>query len=97
MRDMRRKGLARVYEAEPKETVIIAPMYAPYFGKCMHVSINGISTSVPCDGRPRQLPYTFACEVQSRLAAVNRQQARQKYLSDVGRNVERSPGDLPLF
>lgn len=96
VRDIRRKQLGRSYADEPKHTIMIAPMYEAYFGKNMHVSINGISISVPCDGRPYAIPETFAAEVQSRLRAINDLQAKQKRFSDVGRNYESSPGELAL-
>lgn len=97
VRDMRRKGLGAQYAAEKRYTVMIAPMYEAYFGKRMHVSINGISVSVPCDGRPYMVPESFACEVQARLRAINEQQAKQKRFSDIGRNNETSPGELALY
>ena len=97
LRDIKRKSLAREYNAEKKVTVMIAPMYEAYFGKRMHVSINGISISVPCDGRPYMIPDSFAALVQSRLRAVNEQQAKQKRFSDIGRNNETSPGELALY
>lgn len=97
LRDIKRKSLAREYNSEKKVTVMIAPMYEAYFGKRMHVSINGISISVPCDGRPYMIPDSFAALVQSRLRAVNEQQAKQKRFSDIGRNNETSPGELALY
>lgn len=97
VRDIRRKSLGAQYAAEKKFTVMIAPMYEAYFGKRMHVSINGISVSVPCDGRPYMVPESFAALVQSRLRAVNEQQAKQKRFSDIGRNNETSPGELALY
>ena len=97
LRDIRRKALGKVYQTEKKVAVMIAPMYESYFGKIMHVSINGISVSVPCDGRPYSVPDSFAAEVQSRLRAINEQQAKQKRFSDVGRNNESTPGELALY
>ena len=95
-RDINRKALGRVYGAEQQVQVMIAPMYKAYFGTIMHVSINGISCSVPCDGRPYAIPDTFAAEVQGRLRAINEQQAKQERFSDIGRNNESSPGELTL-
>jgi len=43
-KDHARKALAEVYRREPKKSVMVAPMYAPYFGKVMHIMINGISS-----------------------------------------------------
>jgi hypothetical protein len=96
-KDQARKALVNVYKAEPKISVMVAPMYADYFGKVMHVMINGISIAVPCNGKPYDIPETFAAEVFRRLRAINEQQQRQKRYSDVSSNVENAPGELALF
>jgi hypothetical protein len=96
-KDHARKALVNVYNAEPKISVMVAPMYADYFGKVMHVMINGISIAVPCNGKPYDIPETFAAEVFRRLRAINEQQQRQKRYSDVSSNVENAPGELALF
>jgi hypothetical protein len=96
-KDQARKALVNVYKAEPKISVMVAPMYADYFGKVMHVMINGISIAVPCNGKPYDIPKTFAAEVFRRLRAINEQQQRQKRYSDVSSNVENAPGELALF
>ena len=96
-KDQARKALVNVYKTEPKISVMVAPMYADYFGKVMHVMINGISIAVPCNGKPYDIPETFAAEVFRRLRAINEQQQRQKRYSDVASNVESAPGELALF
>lgn len=95
-RDIQRKKLAQVYKKQELCTVMIAPMYQPYFGKRMHVSCNGISIAVPCNGRPYEIPKTFARVVQHRLRAINDQQSKQKRFSNTDNNVEHSPGELTL-
>ena len=97
LKDHARKALAEEYKREPKKSVMVAPMYAPYFGKVMHVSINGCSIAVPCDGRPYHIPETFAAEVFRRINAVNDQQSKAKRYSDVNSNIEGAPGELALF
>lgn len=96
-KDMARKRLAHRYSQEPKRSVMVAPMYAPYFGKVMHVSINGISIAVPCDGQPYNIPKTFAEEVYRRLRAVNEAELKSKRFANVAANVERAPGELALY
>ena len=96
-KDHARKALAEVYRREPKKSVMVAPMYAAYFGKVMHVMINGISIAVPCDGRPYDIPKTFAGEVFRRINAINDQQSKAKRYSDVNSNIEGAPGELALF
>ena len=96
-KDMKRKRLASRYAAEEKRSVMVAPMYAPYFGKVMHVSINGISIAVPCNGQPYNIPKTFAEEVYRRLRAVNEAELKSKRFANVSANVERAPGELALY
>lgn len=97
IRDKKRKSLTQVYATEQKISVMVAPMYAAHFGKIMHVSINGISIAVPCNGKPYSIPKTFASEVHRRLRAINEQQQKQKRFADVASNYERSPGELALY
>lgn len=96
-KDHARKALAEVYKKEPRKSVMVAPMYAAYFGKVMHVMINGCSIAVPCDGRPYDIPETFAGEVFRRINAINDQQSKAKRYSDVSTNIEGAPGELALF
>ena len=96
-KDHARKALAEEYRREPKKSVMVAPMYAAYFGKVMHVMINGCSVAVPCDGRPYDIPKTFAGEVFRRINAINDQQSKAKRYSDVNSNIEGAPGELALF
>lgn len=96
-KDHARKALAEEYRREPKKSVMVAPMYAAYFGKVMHIMINGISIAVPCDGRPYDIPQTFAGEVFRRINAINDQQSKAKRYSDVNSNIEGAPGELALF
>ena len=96
-KDAARKKLAHIYNNEPKRSVMIAPMYAPYFGKVMHVMLNGISIAIPCDGQPYNIPKTFAEEVYRRLRAVNEAELKSKRFANVSANVERAPGELALY
>jgi len=96
-KDAARKRLATRYSQQPKRSVMVAPMYAAYFGKVMHVMINGISIAVPCDGRPYDIPKTFAEEVYRRLRAVNEAELKSKRFADVASNVEKAPGELALY
>lgn len=96
-KDHARKKLALEYSKEAKLSVMVAPMYAPYFGKVMHVSINGISIAIPCNGQPYSIPKTFAEEVYRRLRAVNEAELKSKRFANVSANVERAPGELALY
>jgi hypothetical protein len=96
-KDTARKKLAYRYNKQPKLSVMVAPMYAAYFGKVMHVMLNGISIAVPCDGMPYSIPKAFAEEVHRRLRAVNEAELKSKRFADVASNVEKAPGELALY
>lgn len=96
-RDRARRKLAVVYKAEPKVALMVAPFYAAYFGKVMTVSLNGIPVYIPCDGRPHDVPMSYAMTVQQRLNKINEQLARQTRFGDISRNLESSPGATQML
>lgn len=94
---VRKMELAKHYREEEKVSVTISPLYKPYFGNCMTVSINGISVYVKVDGNAYKVPKTFADEISSRIMAIDRINTKQDRLADVTNNIERTPGELELF
>ena len=92
-----RRALALVYKNEEKVPVSISPLYKPYFGKVMTVTINGISCAVPVDGKTYNIPKTFAKEVNIRKYRQDKLFEKQRNMSNVQNNFESSPGELPLF
>lgn len=88
--------LYKHYKSEERVEIMIAPMYAPYFGNKMTVSINGISIIVPCDGKKVSVPSTFAAEINRRIYEVNRRVEREKGMADKA-VYEDSPGEARLF
>lgn len=95
--EMKRRTLAAHYNKEDKIAVSISPLYKPYFGKVMTVTINGISCAVPVDGKTYKLPKTFAQEVEARKYRQDELLEKKKNMSDVKNNFETSPGELSLF
>lgn len=95
--EMKRKTLASQYNSEEKRSVSISPLYKPYFGKVMTVTINGISCAVPVDGKNYSIPKTFAEEVEARKYKQDRLIEKKKGMSDIQNNFESSPGELTLF
>lgn len=95
--DRRQKSLIEIYRKEPKVTVRISPTYAKYFGKVMHVSINGISVGIRCDGKNVDLPESFATEVLRRVAEMDKYELRLNKMSDVSNNFEKTPGQINFF
>ena len=92
-----RKALAKAFKAQKKEAVQISPLYRPYFGRVMTVTLNGISVAVPCDGKSYEIPASFAEEVRVRIYKQDRLIQKKNRLGDVQRNFESSPGELNLF
>lgn len=92
-----RKALAKAFKAQKKKVVQISPLYRPYFGRVMTVTLNGISVAVPCDGKSYEIPESFAEEVRVRIYKQDRLIQKKNRLGDVQRNFESSPGELNLF
>ena len=95
--EMRRRTLVSKYNEEEKIPVSISPLYKPYFGKVMTVTINGISCAVPVDGKTYRLPRSFAQEVEARKFRQDELLEKKKGMGDVQNNFESSPGELSLF
>lgn len=92
-----RRRLGQQFRDEEKIPVSISPLYKPYFGKVMTVSINGVSVAVPVDGKTYNVPKSFAEEVNIRKFRQDELMEKAKKLSDVQNNFESSPGELALF
>lgn len=89
-------NLARSYRNEEKVSMAVSPLYRPYFGNVMKVSINGISIYMPIDNTTHQIPKTFADEIHSRIQAIDAIMRKQDRMSNISRNLESTPGELPL-
>lgn len=90
-------NLAVRYRNEEKVTVAVSPLYRPYFGNVMKVSINGISIYMPIDNTPHKIPKTFADEIYSRVNAVDDIMKKQDRMANISANVETTPGELTLM
>ena len=95
--EKRQRGLISVYKEERRIPVTVAPSYAKYFGRVMHVSINGISIGVRCDGNTVRLPESFAAEVMRRMKEMDKYELRLQKMAKVATNFETSPGQLNFF
>lgn len=89
--------MAAKYKAEKLVEVSVSPLYANEFSSNQPVILNGVRISVPTDGRPYKVPYSFALEIANRLAAADEKFKRLNQMADVTKNFERSPGELKLF
>ena len=55
-----RKALARQFKKQDTVPVQVSPLYQPYFGKVMTVTINGVSIAIPCGLPNASSIITFA-------------------------------------
>lgn len=85
------------YLKEEKVRVIGSPMYRPYFGNVMNLTINGIAVFVPLDGQSYEIPATFAALFNERIAAVDEMNRVRSQMANSAQNVERYAGELDLI
>lgn len=95
--EQERKALARYFKKQETVPVSISPLYQPYFGKVMTVTINGTSVAVPVNGKTYKVPATFAEEIKVRIHRQDELMTKKQRLSNVKENFEASPGELQLF
>lgn len=84
----RQRELALFYKNQKKVVVQISPMYRPYFGNSMVISLNGIPIYVPCDNNSYEIPKSYAMEVKARVRKVDDQIKREARMSNVKRNFD---------
>jgi hypothetical protein len=92
-----RKAFAKSLKDQEYVPIQVSPLYRPYFGRVMTVTINGASIAIPCDGKTYKVPATFAEEIKIRIYRQDQLFAKKRRLSDVANNVESSPGELRIF
>ena len=94
--ESKRKSLVSQYRAEEKYPVTISPFYAPYLGKVVRESVNGIIVDVPADGQTYKINKTHADHIIAKIKRIDAMIARQKRAGDISNNFEYSPGELHL-
>lgn len=94
--ESKRKSLVGVYRAEEKYPVTISPFYAPYLGRVVRESVNGIIVDVPADGQTYKINKTHADHIVAKIKRIDAMIARQKRAGDVSNNFEHAPGELHL-
>lgn len=95
--ELRRRELVHVYKSQDKVAVSVSPLYKPYFGSSLTVSVNGIAIVIPCDGRTYMIPKTHAAEALGRIYKTDQIIEKKRRMKDVSSNFERNPGDLSFF
>lgn len=94
--EAKRKSLVNVYRNEDKVAITISPFYAPYLGRVVRVSVNGIIVDIPADGQTYKINKTHADHVTAKLKRIDAMIAHQKRVGDVSNNFEYAPGELHL-
>ena len=84
-RQSAKKKMLEQFKAQDKVQVSGSPFYKPYFGEVMVIMINGITTAVPLDGRPHEIPAAFADEFYTRIHRIDAQNER---LGILAANIE---------
>ena len=74
--------------------VTLAPTYRHPFGKVMPVRLNGYTIYIPCDGKTRKIPESYAAIVHARRRAYDEQEMRQEGMAQIQNNFEQYPGQL---
>lgn len=95
--EMGRRTLGEKFKNEEKVPISIPPLYKPYFGRVMTVTINGISCAIPVDGKTYKVPASFAEEARVRMFRQNALFEKQTKMGDAQNNIENYPGELALF
>lgn len=94
--ELKRKNLVSKYREEKKVPVTISPFYAPYLGKVVRVSVNGIIVDIPADGQTYSINKTHADHIVNKIKRIDAMIARQKRAGDISNNFEHAPGELHL-
>lgn len=94
--EAKRKSLVQVYTKEEKVPVTISPFYAPYLGKVVRVSVNGIIVDIPADGQTYNINKTHADHVVAKIKRIDAMIEHQKRAGDISNNFEHAPGELHL-
>ena len=92
----RKQELFRMYTNEKKVPVYLSPMYAPYLGNVMNVTLNGITIFFPVDGTTHMVPVSFADIIEERRVMVDATIAKKNRLANIAANKESTPGELQL-
>ena len=95
--NLTRKSLVEEYKAEEQVTRSVSPLYQPYLGKVIQISINGITIAFPINGTSHKVPRSFADEIDSRVMAIDATINKAKKMADIPENHERYPGELQMF
>ncbi len=94
--EAKRKSLVNKYRSEKKVPITISPFYAPYLGRVVRVSVNGIIVDIPADGQAYMINQTHADHILAKIKRIDAMIARQKRAGDVANNFEHTPGELHL-
>jgi hypothetical protein len=92
----RNKQLVNVYKSEKKVPVTISPFYAPYLGRVVRQSVNGVFVDIPADGQTYYVNETHADHIIAKIKRIDAMIARQKRAGDVSNNFELAPGELQI-
>lgn len=82
---------------EEKVRFAISPMYAPYVGDSMCISINGYPIWVPVNGQSYDIPKSYANIGHEMIQRIDDKLRASKRMSDIANNVETFAGARSLI
>lgn len=91
------KANANVLKKSDTVGVALAPMYRPYFGDIMTVSLSGLSIYFPVDGRTYQIPKPYAAMIHERRRRVDDMLTRTGRMANIQGNRESYAGEITLI
>lgn len=77
---------------EKKARISISPMYAPYVGDSLCVSINGYPVYIPVDGQAYEIPESYADIANEMIERIDDSIRAAKNMSNIPNNCEQFAG-----
>ena len=87
----RKKELLQEYKDEEKVSIHLSPMYRPYMGNVLTMTVNGITVAVPVDGKSYTVPKTFAEHIDARRIKIDNILKKTDTMANISENFEASP------
>ena len=95
--DRIRRQIAKDFKNQELETVMIPPLYKPYFGKVLPIMIQGVEVAIPVNGKAYKVPKVFAARARVLMHTQDELIEKSQRAADIQSNFEKSPGELAIF
>ena len=95
--DQVRRQIAKEFKEQELDTIMIPPLYKPYFGKVLPIMIQGVEVAIPVNGKAYKVPKVFASRARVLMHTQDELIEKAHRAADIKSNFEHSPGELTLF